>query len=503
MNRKGPRLALTLLMVLCLVSPVQAETHRASPSTGRMRALLIGCDNFVSQQDTWPAAENNLNLLADALLTDSRGYTLIRYFPTVIATVERFRAEVESAFQGARPEDVSLLYLSTHGFFDEGTSNASASLLLSDGQTEERLDAATLEEILDGIPGKKVLILDFCNSGAFIGKGLSGGAARVFFSGPDYKVLCSAGGSEASWYWQGTEDAVASGASYFATVLADALGAKGDHGADANLDGRVTLKEAYAYLFDNYAASTPQVYPQDDGEFVLYAYHPQDVSRLEKAVTDITFEDTVLSAGQSEITFSFTVHRQVELYYQVVYHQNGAWQFEAAQHFLDGEQLDGTVLPGRKRRTLSLDTGASEAYGYAMIQFITREGGNPTLQGARLLCVQPAAGTVKLSVITDPAFIPGIGQELCILAQHDVPCGLTVTVLDADGETVRRLAYLAPSRPQQLSPAASTYYWDGRRTSGEMAEPGQYTVQVQTTLGETPLLCESLPFELIDQDRAG
>jgi hypothetical protein len=58
-----------------------------------------------------------------------------------------------------------------------------------------------------------------------------------------------------------------------------------------------------------------------------------------QAITDLTFEDTLLTAGQSEVTFSFTVQRQVELYYQIVYHRDGGWQFDQAQHYLDGEQF--------------------------------------------------------------------------------------------------------------------------------------------------------------------
>jgi len=487
---------LIFAMLFCILLSAPAARAQDSPPSGKMRALLIGCDYFLTQENTWPAADNNLQLLADTLLYDQRGYQLIRSLSGNVASVEHLAQAVDSTFGQAEKGDTSLLYISTHGVFDEGASNASAALLLSDGKTEERLDAPALQRILDQIPGKKVLILDACNSGAFIGKGLSGGANKVFFSGPDYKVLCSAGGSEASWYWHGTDDAQSSGASYFATVLADALGAKGEHAADANADGAITLAETYLFLRDNYAASTPQVYPQNDGEFVLYAYDPAETGILKKAITDITFEDTLLSAGESEITFSFTVHRPVELFYQIVYHENGSWQFGIAQHFQDGETEEGTVLPGRKQRTLLLDTGASDAYGYAMIQLITIENGKPTYQGGRLLCVQPSQGKVALSVTTDHGFIPDSGQELCIMVQHDVPCGLTVNILDMYGKTVRRLSYAAPTRPQQLFPPATTYYWDGKNNAGEMAPPGEYSVQVKVRLGGKTYIGTSSSFFL-------
>lgn len=491
--------AMALLLTLCLLCPAFSLAGAQVEQGGKMRALLIGCDAFLTQENTWPAADNNLHLLSDTFLFDSRNYQLIRCLSGNVATVADFEAALTDTFAAAEAGDTALLYISTHGVFSEGASVASAALVLSDGEQEELLSAAALQAMLDKIPGQKVLILDACNAGAFIGKGLSGGADRVFFSGPDYKVLCSAGGSEASWYWHGTEDAQSSGASYFATVLANALSAKEQHAADSNLDGLITLSEVYSFLINNYAASTPQVYPQQD-DFVLYAYDRDEILFPGKTISDISFDDTLLTAGVGDVSFSFTVHRQTELYYQIVYHENGSWQFGIAQHYRDEEQADGTVVPGRKQRTLSLDTGSADAYGYAMIQLITLEEGRPVYQGGCLLTVQPAVGELKLAVTSGRGFSPGLGQEMCIMVQHDVPCGLTVNICNAAGENVRRLAYAQPSRPQQLSPAGSTFYWDGRRNDGTLAEPGDYTAQVRVRLGDKTYLEKSAPFTLLMQE---
>ena len=490
---------LVMLALLLLFASAQAESP--PPSQGKLRALLIGCDYFVTQENTYPAADHNLHMLADALSADRRRYALIRSYSGTIASIDAFEEAVLSAFQNCSPQDTSLLYISTHGVFLEEADPPLTGLYLSDGQQETVLDAARLQQILNTVPGKKVVILDACNAGAVIGKGLAHGTGSVFLSGPDYKVLCSAGGSEASWYFQGGADA-AVGASYFATVLSDGLGARGDPAADQNADGMITLAEAYNYLRDNYAASTPQVYPQDDSAFVLFSYDPLRPRKIAKAVTGVTFEDTLLTAGQCEVSFSFTVQRQVELYYQIIYHRDGAWQFGQAQQFQDSEQTDGTVLPGRKIRTLMLNT-PPDAYGYAMIQLITLEDGQPVFQGARLLCVQPTAAEVHLNVLTEPAFFPGLGEEMHILVQIDVPCGLTVNILDSSGRTVRRLSYEAPSRPQQLSPPGCTYYWDGRMSSGESAAPGEYTVQVKVRLNEEQYAAMSAPFLLLGTDHPG
>ena len=171
------------------------------------------------------------------------------------------------------------------------------------------------------------------------------------------------------------------------------------------------------------------------------------------------------------------------------------WQFSQAQQIPDNEQDDGSILPGRKMRVLSLNTGEDD-YGYAIIQLITLENGTPVFQGARLLCVQPASGEVNLRAVTGKSFVPALGQEMAILAQHDVPCGLTVSILNEENRLVRRLAFEAPSRPQQLSPAASSFYWDGKTNGGEYAPTGAYTVQVKTYIGETLYTSHSEPFLL-------
>lgn len=492
-GRRDMRFFRIAFIVLCLLL-LTPFLRSASAEAGQRRALLIGCDHFVSQPDTWPAAENNLRLVANALFSDVRRYALVRTVSDGIATKEAFEEAVKAAFQSSGENDTSVLYISTHGIFEENVSNADAGFLLSDGTAEALITGADLQRVLDQVPGKKVVILDACNSGAVIGKGLSGGADQIFLSGPDYKVLCSAGGSEASWYFQ-SPDAAAEGASYFAAVLAFGLDATGGHAADRNSDGEITLAETYAYLLEHYAASTPQVYPEMEETEVLYAYDPDAPVSIQKAVTDLTFEDTLLTAGETEVSFSFTVQRQTELYYQIVYHREGQWQFSQAQMIPDHEQDDGTILPGRKMRVLSLNTGDGD-YGYAMLQLFTMESGSPVFQGARLLCVRPAAGSVTLSIETGKSFVPELGQEMPILAQHDVPCGLTVNILNGENRAVRRLAFDMPSRPQQLSPAASSFFWDGKTSDGEYAPPGLYTVQVKTEINGAQFLCQSEPFTL-------
>lgn len=488
------RLAMPGLLALFLLLLFANGALAAENSSPRMRALLVGCDFFVSQENTYPAAANNVQNLADALMNDSRGYLLIRQSAGTISTISALEDAVERAFYQATEDDISVFYISTHGILSE--DGESAMLLLSDGTTEEQLDVRTLERIFRNVPGTKVLILDACHSGAFIGKGLSGGASRKPFSSPEYRVLCSAGGSEASWYWQGA--AITSrmqAASYFATVLCSALGTQGDYAADINRDGNITLSEAYQYICNNYAVATPQVHPQND-DFVLFSYNPYAVSANGKSVTDIQFDSTLMTAGQSQVTFSFVVRREVKLYYQIVYFANGAWQFGRAETVPDDETGGGFVNKGYKMRNLALSTPGDASSGYALIQFITLEDGVPVLQGARLLCVEPASGDIALQVATDASLDPSMKIELSITVAHDAPCALTVQVMDAAGNMVHRICYEQPTRPQQLTPDASMFYWDGKLRDGTYAPQGEYTIVARTVVGGKMFSAQSQPFTL-------
>ncbi len=467
------------------------------PDAPRLRALLIGCDHFVTQEDTWPAADLNLQMLKRVLEGDRRGYEVISTASGTVTDEETLRREIEKAFSDAQTGDISLLYFSTHGLLRQEKAGYSASLVLSDGKKENEITGPELREITDQIPGKKIIIFDACSSGALIGKGLSEPQNQVCFSGSDYKILCSAGGNEASWYWQTQDGGHFSGASYFNAVLTSGLNREPYCAADGNRDGEVTLSEIYGYLLENCAVSTPCMYPQYDEDFVLFSYDPADPGNEPRTVTDLYFDSTLLTAGESEASFSFTVHRETELYYQIVYLRDGVWQFAEAQQYQDMEQESGLVSPGRKERTLEIRTPEEKESGYAMLLLITKENGKTICQASRLLCVQPAEGEMKLFVETASSFIPLMGQEIPIYVRHDVPCAMTVNIVSIDAKPVRRLVYEAASRPQQLTPAGSVFYWDGRMANGEMAPYGWYRAVVRVNLSGVRYTAESRPFRLM------
>lgn len=446
----------------------------------KLRALFISCDEFVSQSPTSPAAENNVRMLEDAFARDKRGYASVSTACGTVATVEALRQHVASAFSGADENDISLFYISTHGVPGDPARAESAALLLSDGAVEEKLFPQTLRDMMDAVPGVKLLILDACNAGAFIGKGMADPASPSYFTGSSYKVLCSAGGGEKSWYWKSEDDGdpnIKYGASYFATVLADALARGG--AADENADGSVSLYEIDRYLHTHYAVSTPQTYPEADRDFVFF--RPGSAEETEgPLVTDLTLDSDVMLPGE-DLTFTYTLHHSARVYYQLIYQRRGRWDFNNAQMFSDSELTNGDTSPGRRSRTLSLGDSRSDTAGYVILVILTKENDRPVLHESRLLCVQPASSVVELSLRTADAFCPALGEELNVWVGHNVPCSLRVTVRDAAGSVVRRIAWDLPSRPQGVG--GSTFCWDGRKNNGEMAEAGDYVLVVQTETG--------------------
>ncbi len=159
------------------------------PGEGITRCLLIGCDRFVTMPATEPAGANNVDTM-EALLKDftPKG-TKIRRKVNGPGTVKEFERLVKKTFQDAKDSDTAVIYLSTHGQLQEEGDQRRMSLLLSDGTDEERLEPQKLRKILDKVPGKKVLILDACHSGAVIGCG--GDWPNQFFEDDTCRVLVS------------------------------------------------------------------------------------------------------------------------------------------------------------------------------------------------------------------------------------------------------------------------------------------------------------------------
>ncbi len=491
------RRLIVCLLTLALMAPAAAS---AAPEAAApvLRALIVTCDRFLSQEETTPAAQENARLMAGALAADARGYAVIRTECDTIGSAEAFYAILLDTFSGAGENDISVLYISTHGVYNTARSNLTAELLLCDGTTEDALSPQLLESMLASIPGTHVLLMDACHSGAFIGKGLSNGADAVPMTGPQTRILCSAGGSEDSWYWRSEESGALHGAGYFTSILTRGLDTGAGCPADNDRDGRVTLREAFTWLRGHYAVSTPQAYPEYDDAFVLFACGEAGEPQ---GMTEIDFEETVFSGDVNRLRFSYTLHQPMRVAYQLVYMVRGAWDFRNAAQLSEPDTLQPGVY--ERQLTLRLADEDTETSGYLMLQIFSLEDGSPALHDSRLISVLPLAGDIALGVECRNVYRPGVGREFPVTVRHDIPCLLTVQVQNIRGDTVRYLAYEQPSRPQHLVPEGTCLYWDGLLADGSPAPSGYYVIRVQTDTGGAVRHAYSTVFRLLREDSAG
>jgi len=205
------------------------------------------------------------------------GFSTINCLKDWQATKSAILQGIASTFSEADNYDVSYFYYSGHGYRKEDTSYicpADSTSIFSLISVDE------LENALSDIPGTKVVILDTCHSGGFIGKGereitisqeelesFNDEVINAFFQAEykgllttnQYKVLTSC------HYYQvclglspaipGTFDPYG----VFTMGLCKGCGYYGIYPADTNLDTKVSLQEAYLYVKDWVAELDAQI----------------------------------------------------------------------------------------------------------------------------------------------------------------------------------------------------------------------------------------------------
>lgn len=486
------RLLLAVCGLLCLCIPALAQ-----PQT---RALLIGVDEFVSRPSAFPSSQNNVLAMQQLMENAETKLESIVVPADPVTDAQAFATLVQQAFADADETDISCLYMSTHGAFEDGQEPV---LLLSDGITENGLTPAQLEAAFGGIQGVKLLILDACHSGAFIGKGMSSAPEKVHFLGDTFKVIASSGAMEESWYWSSAEGGT-QGGFYFTQAIVYGLSAAGGYPADQNRDGAVTLNELYSYLLSNHAASTPQVYPQSD-DTVIFRYDasaPQPEGMDRSPIVDVTFSGSTLDLNTRQISLEFIATRPVRVAYQIVYQKNGKWEFDKAQLIYDGAERftaygdePGAISPGRKTRAINLGQLLGSEYGYALVQLVSIEE-DITVHAGRVICMPPAAGDINVTARVQRSFRREGGRELPIFIGHDYPCTLSVAIVDANDQVVHRLSHRQGTRPLQIEPAGSVFYWDGLLRDGTPAAPGEYRVRVQAHMNDRTVTVLSAAFTI-------
>ncbi len=500
------RRMLCLLMVLWLSLPFFASAEERIPDisipayigNGRTnRALLVGCDRFLSQQDTTPSSYNNVQQMAEAFAGSTLDFETLLTRPEGLASSGELAAAILDAFSMADVDDVSYFYISTHGLWEQGKSSGGMTLLLSDGQAESAVTAWQLRTMFDQIAGQKVLIIDACHSGAMIGKGVNSLLSNTF-TGPDYTVVCSSGGAEESWFWSGDIDGERlAGAGYFSGALIRAISTRGHFAADDNRDGAITLTELKRYLLNHHGASTVRTYPEE-GNDILFTYDVGSYRGLRRdaLIEGVSFESDVLTDTDPTVYFSFNVVSSVQVAYQLVYHRNGRWDFDGAQLIYDNNgdlstrpRAGGNLTLGMKQRAITINRDAARedaepgSSGYVLLQLLTIQRGTPAVVSSRVLCVPPEEGDPNLALSVPAFFAPEDGEELTFNVLHDFPLELTVTIQNLEGNTVRRIASRQATRPEQLDPRGTSFTWDGLLSDGTAAPEGLYRISVRAYVG--------------------
>ncbi|HIV21554.1 MAG TPA: CHAT domain-containing protein [Candidatus Scatomorpha stercorigallinarum] len=479
--RKLGWMLLSTLLFLC--TPVLAQ--------GQTRALLVACTEFVTQPNLGNSISGNLHMIGSAFLGSGVRAGSLSIEDGTIGTVEALSASIQDAFSMASEDDLSILYLCTHGILSS-SDDEQVYLLLGDGQNETPLNADDLYTLLRDIQGEKLLILDACYSGALIGRGvpeqgllpgtraMPSACASAFLADPSIHVLTSASGYESSWYYD--SEGLANGAvSYFASALSSGLGLYGTLEADANADGAVSLMELHRYLSVAVPSSSSQLLSvRPENLYLPVSTGPT----LEKPLTGFSYGSSLLLADAPTLDFAFTVTQDTAIQYRLVEFADGNWNWAEATTFLDeGDDGNGTLYPGRKTRALTLPNLSEGDSGYLMLQVFSLSSTELILCSERLIAVQPITDDVRLDIRCSGVLAqPGV-CELPIDVRLNVPAEITVSVFDGEGDLVRRIASSQLTRP---APGGITHlYWDGRDASGAAVAPGHYTVAVEAVVGSS------------------
>lgn len=272
---------------------------KVTPAPRRWRALLVGEQNYASTVAAVRVGSiHSVTALRSMLESQSIDGAKYQVAALLDASRDAVLAGIDRAFSEAAEGDVSLFYITCHGYYEGGMT----CLQMYDGSV---LTAAELAAALRKVPGDVLAVIDCCGSGGVIGRAsgtgdILKGIDAVFGGtvGPSvmatsrFRVLASAALEQDSYRVSFSQSAAETD---MATVLARALceaggwslerAARSAIRADRDYDGRVTLNELYAYtarrvmwllnltgdLTDARGryVQTVQVWPEGDGTVVL------------------------------------------------------------------------------------------------------------------------------------------------------------------------------------------------------------------------------------------
>ena len=232
----------------------------ARPAGKKYRALLIGEQNYASTVETARVGSERSVESMESLLKTAR-FASEQCEVTTLMDQPRDRviAGIRSAFADATEQDVSILYITCHGFYRAGMTF----FFMADGSV---LSASDLEKELRAISGDIVVLADCCGSGGLVGAAsdqsrmiegvtgvFQGAIGATSLKASKYHVLASALLDQDSHRISFSGADESGMATVFARAICDALGWSMDRGAqsamnaDTDYDGEITFDELYRY----------------------------------------------------------------------------------------------------------------------------------------------------------------------------------------------------------------------------------------------------------------
>lgn len=227
----------------------------------RYRALLIGEQNYASTvQSVRVGSKRSIESIESLLKTARFSGASCEVTTLMDQPRDSVIAGIREVFADATAQDVSIIYITCHGFYKAGMTF----FVMADGSV---LSAVELERELRDIPGEIVLLADCCGSGGLLGEAGSpekmiegvtsvfqGAIGKTNLGTSKYHVLASAlldqDSHRISFSGSDEEDM----ATVFARALCDALGwsmdrnAQSAMNADTDYDGNVTFEEMCRYV---------------------------------------------------------------------------------------------------------------------------------------------------------------------------------------------------------------------------------------------------------------
>ncbi len=267
------------------------------------RAFCVGVGDYINFPDSY----GNIDLLDPTYDVNRVRQTLsqcrfgslptkfseIRYTTDWSATKSAILQGITNVFSEADYNDISYFYFSGHGIWENNTSYLCPTEANYYAPMSIYISVNELEAALSSIPGTKVVFLDTCYSGGFIGKAIDATTAskeklesfndsvvnifsqtqsKGLLTTNQYKVLTSCHYYQLCWEIQPEES---NPFGVFTMALCEGCGYSGNYPADTNMDTIVSLQEAYIYVrnwvFSFGIIQDVQIYP-DNSTFTVVEY---------------------------------------------------------------------------------------------------------------------------------------------------------------------------------------------------------------------------------------